>query len=211
MTDATFQPTSSAAVILPGAAVLIWAGIVYGAASAGWFVQPSAELPTRLALAFMAPLLLFLLAHRLSAQVRAWVASLDLGLIVLAQSWRVLGIVFLFLWGLGQVPAVFAFPAALGDIAVGVFAIFVGRAVLRQSPGWQGQTRWLIGVGMLDFALAFGSAIVSSEGRPLQFAGAPLPTMMQDVPMVLIPTFGVPLFTILHLIAWLRLRDLGRG
>jgi hypothetical protein len=211
MTDITYPNKSYAPLILPAILVLLWAGVITVMAQSGWFIQPSGELPVRLAIAFTMPPLLFAVAHSLFAPVRAWVTTLDLGIIVLAQSWRVIGIVFLFLWGLGDLPAAFALPAGLGDIAVGVFAIYVGRSVLHRTSGWQTQTRWLVGLGLLDFAIALSSAVLASEGRPLQLAGAPLPTMMQEFPMVLIPTFGVPLFAILHLIAWFRLRDLTRS
>ena len=41
------------------------------------------------------------------------------------QTWRVLGGTFLFLYAFDLRPALFAFPAGLGDMAVGVGAVFV--------------------------------------------------------------------------------------
>ena len=58
---------------------------------------------------------------------------------------------------------------------------------------------------MIDFGIAFGSAIRVGPGRLLFSAGAPTAAMMQAPPSVLIPTFGVPLFMILHLIALIAL------
>lgn len=184
----------------------LWLFAVVTLARAGTFVPPGIGLPLALATAAIAPGLLFLAAYRLIPALRHWVGTLDLALVTATQTWRVLGVVFLFLWALGDLPAVFAFPAGVGDVAVGVLAVFVTVAVARKTAWARNGSMLLLSVGVADFILAFGSAILSGQGRPLQLEGAPLPDMMQELPMALIPTFGVPLFLILHLIAWLKLR-----
>jgi hypothetical protein len=187
--------------------LFVWAAGVYSIARAGGFVQDPAGMPTRIVAAFVGPVAIFAGAYATFPGLRAWVAELDLALVVGLQIWRLVGVVFLVPWMLGLLPAAFALPAALGDIGVSVFAISVTLAVARVAPDWQQGVRWLVILGMTDFAIAFGTAILSGPGRPLHFAGAPLPTMIADLPLVLIPTLGVPLFTILHMIAWLRLKD----
>lgn len=59
--------------------------------------------------------------------------------------------------------------------------------------------------GLVDFTTAFALAILSSEGLPLHFAGAPVLGPVLGLPLVLVPAFAVPVFAILHAIAWLRL------
>jgi hypothetical protein len=185
--------------------IALWAsGITAIAANDGFREVPTSP-PGKLAIAFFMPVALFALAYRLLPGLRAWVAAQDIALLIGLQTWRVLGMVFLFLLGLGLLPATFAIPAGVGDVAVGMFALFVLIAVLRQTPGWVGQARWLVVVGVLDFMLAITAATLSGEGRPLHLDGAPLPILMQSLPMVLIPAFLVPLFMIAHLMVWLKL------
>jgi hypothetical protein len=143
--------------------------------------------------------------------LRVWVAGLDLAWLVGLQTFRVIGIVFLFVWALGHLPAVFALVAGLGDIAVGIAALSVVLAILRQSHGWQGRVKALTFFGILDFVGAFGAAVLSGAGRPLQFEGQPLPVALQQWPLGMVPGFLVPLFIILHLMAWQRLQATGHG
>jgi len=207
MTDASQSavPLRGLPAGLPWLIVTLWAATSFMLARNGAFVEPPDALPLRLMAAVMIPVGLFLGAYTLIPAVRTWVAGLDLGLVVAVQTWRVLGIAFVFLWGLGSLPATFAIPAGVGDVAVGVFAVYVTLAVARKTPDWPARVRLLTIVGILDFMLAFGTATLSGEGRLLQLASAPLPVLMQTLPMAMIPTFGVPFFMILHLIAWLKL------
>ncbi len=175
----------------------------------GAFTTEGAALPFALASAAMLPPLVYLAAYSLLPSLRAWVASLDLALVIGAQTFRVVGAVFLMLWGLGQLPTVFALTAGLGDIAVGAFALVATLAVLRRAAGWQSRARTLVVVGLLDFIAAFATGILSGEGYPLLLAGEAPPVLIQQLPLALIPTFGVPLFIILHLIAWQKLRHEG--
>jgi hypothetical protein len=207
MTDHSFPTTPTTALWHPlvWAIVSLWFATVVALTWQGVFQIQLAGVPFVLALAAVVPPLLYLAAYRLSPAVRAWVAGLDMGLIVGAQTFRVIGIVFLILWGQGQLPSVFALTAGLGDLAVGLVALGVVVAVERRSAGWEGQVRLLVIVGMVDFVAAFATAILSGEGFPLLLEGEPLPVMMQSLPMALIPAFGVPSFMILHLMSLQKL------
>ncbi len=205
----------SLAFSLPGAALrhpllfiilAAWFAAIVALTHSGIFLTYSQSVPFPLAMAAITPPLIYLLAYRGLPSLRAWVATLDLAWVVGAQTWRVIGVVFLMLWGLGDLPSVFALTAGLGDLAVGVFALSVVLAIERRSAGWQARTRTLIYVGMADFVAAFGTAILSGDGFPLRLAGEALPLLMQSLPMAMIPAFGVPLFIILHIISWQKLR-----
>jgi hypothetical protein len=69
----------------------------------------------------------------------------------------------------------------------------------------------LIAAGLADFVVAFATAILSNPGRLLAIPGAPAADLLEQLPVVLIPAFAVPGFVILHLIAWLKLRDEARA
>lgn len=212
MTDLTHPaPSPRAGLRSPvlWAILPLWFLTSWGLIQRGAFVTEGAALPFALAGAAMVPPLIYLAAYSALPGLRAWVASLDLALVMGAQTFRVVGVVFLMLWGLGQLPTVFALTAGLGDIAVGAFALIATLAVLRRTAGWQSQGRTLVVIGLLDFVAAFATGILSGDGYPLLLAGeAPL-VLVQQLPVALIPTFGVPLFIILHLIAWQKLRQEG--
>lgn len=205
MTDRTFPTTAPMTGLrhpLPWAILALWFAGVMALAQSGFFLPARGEIvPVPLALAAAIPPLAYLGAYRAFAGLRYWVAGLDLALIVGAQTWRVIGMVFLMLWGLGQLPTVFALTAGLGDLAVGVFALTVAVAVARKAAGWQGRVRVLFFAGMADFVAAFGTAILSGAGLPLLLAGETPPLPMQALPMAMIPVFGVPLFIILHIMS----------
>jgi hypothetical protein len=137
--------------------------------------------------------------------MRAWVEARDLTLVTAAQSWRVGGALFLPLGLHGLLPLEFALRAGLGDVLVGVIAPFVARATERRTPGWRRASAWLIALGLLDFAGAFGTGIASSSAGFLHAEGSVGMELIEVLPLVLIPTFLVPAWIILHLMAWLRL------
>jgi hypothetical protein len=207
MQTATLPPTRSSIPALAGLILGLWGLTIVLIVQAGLLRQTEGSLPLRVAVSVIVPPLLYLLAYRSFPRLRAWVAQLDLAWLVGLQTFRVIGIVFLFVWGLGQLPAVFAFTAGLGDIVVGVTALAVLLAVERQTLGWQARVKTLTIFGILDFAAAFTTAALTGAGRPLQFAGQPLPAIMQDWPMAMIPGFLVPTFIILHLMTWQRLQS----
>lgn len=205
MTTLTADRHRSPALLIITGIVAVWFGTVFWLTTSGVFHVTGGGLPLTLIAAVAIPPLLFLLADRTIPAVRAWIAGLDLALVTAAQTWRVIGLAFLLLWGLGQLPAPFALAAGLGDVAVGAFAVLVTVQVARRSDGWRRNSSLLIVVGLLDFVGAIGSAILTDPGRLLAFEGQPTADLMEVFPMALIPAFGVPVFIILHLIAWLKL------
>jgi hypothetical protein len=208
MTDHSLTDDASASGLrhpLLWVILTLWFVAIMALTQQGVFLRTAAGVPFLLAMAPVIPPLIYLLAYRYFTGLRAWVADLDLAWVVGAQSWRVIGMVFVMLWGLGELPVIFALTTGLGDLAVGIFAVTASLAVLRKRAGWQGRVRMLVIVGMLDFVAAFGTAILSGEGFPLRLAGEVPPLLMQQLPMAMIPAFGVPFFIILHIISWQKL------
>ena len=122
------------------------------------------------------------------------------------QAWRVLGGTFLYLYGLGLLPALFAFPAGVGDVAVGVAAVLVLRAMLHEHPNWRRRVLLLNLGGLLDFVGAIGTGVLTSNSVLGIFAPATPMASMGLLPLSLIPTFLVPLWTIAHIASLLQLR-----
>jgi hypothetical protein len=186
---------------LPLMIVALWGAAVLG----GQMATPGPT-PVPLPALLAGPPAAFLVALALRPDLRAWVRGLDPALLIGTQAWRVVGLAFLFVWGFGHLPATFAWPAGLGDAAVGLAAVWVALMLARRAPGARRAGLALTLAGVADFALALSTAGLSQAGWPLHLDGAPLPLPMQDLPMILIPGFLVPLFLILHIMAWLRLR-----
>jgi hypothetical protein len=157
------------------------------------------------------PLVLFFASLRLSRSFREFVLSLDLRLIAGMQAWRWAGLGFLSLYAHKVLPAVFALPAGLGDMAIGVTAPWMILALIRQ-PGFAASgtfIRWNI-LGILDLVIAISIGTVSTffaTGAPGEISTAPMATL----PLLLIPAFLVPLFLMLHTAALMQSRQLIRS
>lgn len=189
------------------AGVLVWFATIATLATHGAFVTAPGDPPLALAVAALLPPAVFLAALSASPGLHARIAALDPALVIGAQSWRMLGIAFLFVWAAGGLPAVFALPAGLGDAGVAVAALLVARAAAGSRPGWERRARRLIAAGLVDFAAAFAAAMLSGAGSLLNLPGAPSSALVQQAPYVLIPAFGVPVFLLLHVASWVGLRS----
>lgn len=186
----------------------VWAGIAALLAQAGVFQIDIGGIPIAIVAAIAIPVTGFLVAWRTFAAVRAYVEAQDLALLTALQGWRVVGSIFLVLWAYGQLPAIFALPAGLGDVAVGLVAPFAAIAVALKAPGWRRAANGVIIAGLADFAVAVVTGIGSIGGNFLDFAGAPSSTIVNALPLVLIPGFIVPVFIILHVMAIIKMRSM---
>jgi hypothetical protein len=189
-----------------GFALAIWLTFVVSLGAAGVFVGRPGAPPLAMATGIVAPLLLFFAWRRLSRSFRDFTLSLDLRLTAGMQAWRWMGVGFLFLYAYKVLPAMFAVPAGLGDMAIGVTAPWIVLALARQ-PGFAASaafTRWNV-LGMLDLAVALGLGAALSMRPPGEISTAPMATL----PLLLVPLFLVPLFLMLHAAALMRSRRPG--
>src|SRR5262249_44043147 len=165
--------------------------------------------PIPLGLAAGVPVIVFALSYLASAGFRQFVSSLDLRLLTVAQTWRVFGIVFVVLYYLGELPGVFALPAGWGDFAIGITAPLVAWYWRRPFPQ-RTFIAWNV-LGIVDLVLAVSLGVLSSA-TPVGILAEDVSTgLMSRFPLSLIPTFFVPLFLILHLIALIRVRTDSKG
>jgi hypothetical protein len=156
---------------------------------------------------------LALLALRLSPPFRRAVSAAPLPAMIGVQLYRTIGVVFLILLALGQVPAHFALPAGWGDIAIGATAPLVALALARRAAGARGlAVGWNV-VGLLDLVVAvgMGTGLLASWLAPGIGARVPPAGTMGVFPMILVPTFAVPVSVLLHLLALGRLRRESRS
>src|SRR5512146_1975366 len=204
------QPIGSSgirlAVIL---ALAIWFVLVMSLAAFGAFVGPARTPPFAIAIGVGAPLLLFFACLRLSRSFRQFVLSLDLRLVAGMQAWRWAGLGFLALYAHDVLPAMFALPAGLGDMAVGIAAPWMILGLVRRPDFATSSAfiRWNV-LGILDLVVAVSLGALSAT---LAIPGAISTAPMATLPLVLIPAFLVPLFLMLHTAALMQSRQIIRG
>jgi hypothetical protein len=194
--------SASVALVLGG-----WFLLVLGATLSGWFQAGPGQQPLGVLFAVTLPAALFAVAYRSSARFRAFTLGVDLRLITALQSWRVIGGGFLALYSFGLLPALFAYPAAIGDLAVGIAAPFLAGHIVRGTPGWQRRLAWFNVFGLLDFVVAVGTGVLTSRSA-LGILAGPRAAQFADfgaLPLSLVPTFLVPAYIILHAAALLQL------
>jgi len=210
--SAESQPSGRGAIRLAvGIALTAWLLLVLSLGAAGAFVGPPGTPPLPIAIGVAAPLVLFFAWLRFSRSFREFVLSLDLRLIAGMQAWRWAGFGFLALYAHKVLPAAFALPAGLGDMAIGVTAPWIILALVRQ-PGFAARRafiRWNL-LGILDLLVAVSIGAVSAlfaTGAAGEISTAPMATL----PLLLIPAFLVPLFLMLHITALMQSRELVRS
>jgi hypothetical protein len=171
-----------------------------------FFVPPRGTPPLTLLIANTAPVILFFLSVFLFPSIRQLVLSVDLRFATAVQAWRLGGNTFLILYSFGYLPGYFAWPAGVGDLLIGATApLILGRMI---KPGFI-YTRTFVAwnvLGILDLVVAVSMGALGSLllGNP---AGPFPPTILSQMPLVLIPTFFVPVFVILHLVALMQARS----
>src|SRR3984957_8274453 len=176
---------------------LAWLTLIFVLGARGVFVAPRGAPPLALLIGLLAPLSLFLLGYRTIQPLREFILSADLRVIVGLQAWRWAGFGFLTLYTYGILPGIFAWPAGLGDMAIGVTAPLVLFALLRRPGFAAGKSfvAWNLS-GILDLTVAATIGALVPLLAP-NFYGTVSTAPMSQLPLVLIPTYFVPTFLIL--------------
>jgi hypothetical protein len=208
------RPAESRPTGISGIVTLVltaWFLLVVSLGAVGAFVAGPGTPPFAIAIGFAAPLLLFFAWLRLSPSFRDFVLSLDLRVIAGMQAWRWAGLGFLSLYAHNVLPAVFALPAGLGDMAIGVTApwMILGLVRQREFAASAAFIRWNV-LGILDLVVAVSIGTLSaalSTGAPGEISTGPMATL----PLLLIPVFLVPLFLMLHTTALMQSRQIIRS
>jgi hypothetical protein len=191
-------------------ALAVWLLLVVSLGDAGAFVGRRGP-PVAVAIGVATPLILFFAGLRLSLSFREFILGLDLRLIAGMQAWRWAGFGFLALYAHKVLPGMFALPAGLGDMAVGLVAPWMALGLARQASfrGSAAFIGWNL-FGILDLLVALSAGTLSatlSSGAPGQISTA----AMARLPLLLIPVFLVPLFLMLHTTALMQSRKFARG
>jgi hypothetical protein len=183
--------------IVSGGVLSLWAVVATVLAYRGFFQPQDVESVPSVGINLIAVLSVMFVSLAISTSLRRLLTR-QANLIRL-HLWRLVGIVFLILMLRGQVPALWALPAGIGDILVAVTAPWVARDV--DTP--RGRRRAIIWnlFGIADLIVAVGLGIMTSPGPTQVFETAPTSELMTHFPMALVPTFLVPIAFVLHVIS----------
>ena len=143
-------------------------------------------LPPRIPMVLVGTLLVGYLLL-LSPTYRRIVGAVPQHWLVGIQAFRILGAVWLVRYFAGELPGLFALPAGIGDVATGLFALFVAYAWYSGKPYARSVAiAWnLFGMADLVNAVVLG-ALTNGGAGGIVF------------PLVLIPAYGVPRSFLIH-------------
>jgi hypothetical protein len=188
------------AVMIP---LTLWLAVAWSAAIDGFFNANGPGGVPPLSLVRFLPTIIgapILLGSRRIGQV---LDAIPASWLILLQVFRLQGAVWLVGWVHHTQPALFALPAGVADVLVGLFAVPVGLSL---TSGDRNRHRAAIAwnvFGLTDFAFA----ITVSTAIGLHLIETDFPTAVSGYPAVLIGAAAVPQSIVLHLVS---LRQLAR-
>jgi len=187
-------------------ALIAWLAVAQYVGSADmYFATTETAVPTVL-FGLLIPLTAVAIGLWLSGSIASLVSAIPLPWIVAAQVYRVGGGIFLVLWTDERLPWQFALPAGIGDVTTGCFAVVLAALLARKAAGARRAAyTWCI-FGIADLVVAITMGAMTSPGRAHLFALEAPNLLISSYPLVMVPTFAVPLALMLHGLVLLRLR-----
>lgn len=186
-------------------ALLGWLAVSWTLAGAGYYSGDAGGSVPWIPVVFLVVLVGLLLVSRVPVVSRALGSSSDVGRLIAPHTIRVLGVVFLIAVAEGALPAAFALPAGLGDIAIGIAAPFVAWRLAK--GGGRKTAVWFSVLGLLDLVVALTIGFLTAPGPFQTLESTPTTAALAQLPLALIPTVAVPIAIALHIAALTRLRD----
>jgi len=197
-----FIDISKGAKLWLAALLGLWVGIAAAASAAGWtaIARPFPVMGPFVAL----PLTAAFVATAWPDARRA-LLGLPMPLLVGMNVGRVFAVLFLLVAAEGRMSGPFPYSAAWGDIISGAVAlplIWLARDPALHKLALHAWNAF----GMLDLVAAIALGVMSAKGSALQVFLAPGSEAMQHLPLSFVPTVLVPIWMILHVIVWAKLR-----
>jgi hypothetical protein len=113
--------------------------------------------------------------------------------VIAVQVYRVEGVIFLILYASNLLPGMFAVPAGAGDVAVGLLALAIGIDISgRQQIRSRTVLLWNL-FRIADLIVALATGFLTSPSTFQRFSFDHPYELISVFPLVLIPTFLVPL------------------
>jgi hypothetical protein len=189
-------PRTVTVAITSGLVLAAWlVGTSIAALSGFYFPPVSGPPPVGVQLAVALAALALCLAA--SPSLRSLLA--DQKNLIRLNVWRLVGAVFVALMFTAEVPALWALPAGLGDVAIGATAFWVAGRL--DEPGGARRAVAFNLLGLLDLVVAVGLGMTISPGPTQLFQLTPSGEVLTHFPLVLVPTFLVPLAVMVHVVS----------
>lgn len=205
------SPWTIKAIVITTGLLLIQLTAAYVIGSEHLLTSNAGTLLPPIAIMAVIPVVGFLAAYNLIPAFRAFVLAQDIRTLTMLQLWRVVGFVFLPLYAFGVLPGLFAWPAGIGDVAVGLLAFFVVSKIDRNpnfvtSPGF---VRFHL-LGLTDFVIAITTSALAAGAIPALIPGGVTSAALDVWPLNIFPSFIVPAFMIAQLSVLLKVREARR-
>lgn len=200
------QPLAASprSLIVAAAISIGWFVAAFTAAALGVFQTAPGAPPVAVAVAAGAPPLVVIALALRSSRFRVWARGLDLRFLTLLHTWRTAGLAFLALAAVHALPDGFAAPAGIGDVAVGLTAPLVAAFVIDRSDG--AYLAWTV-LGIVDLGAAVTLGVLYSNSPVGVLRGDIGTDLMASLPMSLIPTFGVPITLVVHILSLINIAE----
>lgn len=194
--------------MLIGMLLIAWMTAIVGLSLNDVFISGPGETPLAILLSFVVTLSLFTVAYINLPLFRRYVLSLDLRLLIMLHSLRMLGIGFVMLHLFDLLPGLFAYLAGFGDALTAIGAVILTYAFIKDKNGVSKNWifRWNT-FGLLDFILAVSIGILTRNEAILAPVSGVNSDLMTTFPFVIIPGFLVQVFTLTHIIIYLQLKN----
>lgn len=184
----------------PGAAAVttvVWLGLVLLAGATGFLERLPFPGPQVIILALVVATLFAVMAL---PALRAWADAVPLNTLIGINGLRVIGIVFLVLGARGTLNPLFAERAGWGDAATAGLALVLVAVNAPRTPAGRAVTQLWNALGFFDLVVAVGTATAVTLQR-----ATPGVAPVLSLPLILIPTFFVPIFLANHVVIFRRL------
>ena len=143
LADAAWPPADRTRAFRVSAAILIgWLALSIALAAMGVYHVGASAIPT-IQYGIALPILIGSLLLWRSDTVARVIDAVPQQWLVGVQLYRALGVIFLILYATGKLPGLFAWPAGVGDIAIGLLAPVVGLRLCASSARYSGPRQGL--------------------------------------------------------------------
>jgi hypothetical protein len=192
----------AAATTAAGAAILfgVWAVASALFAHHGGYQTQLGKQPPWLPIEAMGAMIALLLLARIAPVSRALSGVNSVRLLSWPHAFRVAGVALVISMFLGHLPALFALPAGLGDMAVGVAEPILARRI--KAGNGRRAAMWFNILGIVDLVTAMILGGLTGYGI---VHVSPVNSALSQLPLALIPTVAVPILIVLHILTLRRL------
>lgn len=186
--------------------LLIWTAVALILGSRGYFrVDMSTVPPPPVAVAALLPILIGYGLFALWDPFRRMILNIPLHWMIGLQFLRVTGGAFLLLYWQGLLPGEFGLPAGIGDLVTGTLALPVAYLYYRRAAGAHKLALIWCYVGIAELLMLVPLGLLTSPSPIQQLAFDTPNYVTTNWPMVLAPTFHVPMGILMHLFTFTML------